>query len=147
METWRLQELCFKPCYKWNTFNTSEVKSIKSVKFLVLNLIISGIPSIPWNWTIYFKRGWIVLNLVINGIPSILNSKNKLFIHFYAEVLNLVINGIPSIHKKLTVISEMKDVVLNLIINGIPSILYTNMVIKNMDMSFKPYYKWNTFNT
>ena len=37
--------------------------------------------------------------------------------------------------------------VLNLIINGIPSILFLdNMRIKHM-YGFKPYYKWNTFNT
>ena len=37
--------------------------------------------------------------------------------------------------------------VLNLIINGIPSIPgIASEVIKEFD-SFKPYYKWNTFNT
>ena len=49
------------------------------------------------------RRGWmedyfIVLNLVINGIPSILlytNGENQRKF----QVLNLVINGIPSIQK------------------------------------------------
>ena len=37
----------FKPCYKWNTFNTvSEDKTNKTIS--VLNLVISGIPSIHW---------------------------------------------------------------------------------------------------
>ena len=38
---------CFKPYYKWNTFNTVTMSfaSCKLVK--VLNLIINGIPSIP----------------------------------------------------------------------------------------------------
>ena len=43
---------------------------------LVLNLVISGIPSIQykiiWRYTIMIK----VLNLVISGIPSILITKN-----------------------------------------------------------------------
>ena len=38
--------------------------------------------------------------------------------------------------------------VLNLIINGLPSILYQNTVRKHYsEYSFKPYYKWITFNT
>ena len=36
----------FKPCYKWNTFNTVLEKRIVNVLFLVLNLVINGIPSI-----------------------------------------------------------------------------------------------------
>ena len=42
------------------------------------------------------KWGYIVLNLVINGIPSIQSLKKKL-LKSWLEVLNLVINGIPSI--------------------------------------------------
>ena len=38
-------------------------------------------------------------------------------------------------------------IVLNLIINGIPSILLYELDINNICCSFKPYYKWNTFNT
>ena len=37
--------------------------------------------------------------------------------------------------------------VLNLIINGIPSIQFGNEFTKSYWLSFKPYYKWNTFNT
>ena len=37
--------------------------------------------------------------------------------------------------------------VLNLIINGIPSILQIKGVLTYPLQSFKPYYKWNTFNT
>ena len=38
--------------------------------------------------------------------------------------------------------------VLNLVINGIPSILKTTLLVMRMqDLSFKPCYKWNTFNT
>ena len=37
----------FKPCYKWNTFNTEKMAielTMENVE--VLNLVISGIPSI-----------------------------------------------------------------------------------------------------
>ena len=37
--------LSFKPCYKWNTFNT-EMTLLQRVSGTVLNLVISGIPSI-----------------------------------------------------------------------------------------------------
>ena len=36
----------FKPCYKWNTFNTKNRRSDIQDKIQVLNLVISGIPSI-----------------------------------------------------------------------------------------------------
>ena len=44
---------------------------------------------------------------------------------------------------------RLSDMVLNLIINGIPSILDWKKLIISMIalVSFKPYYKWNTFNT
>ena len=41
---------------------------------------------------------------------------------------------------------NVKDV-LNLIINGIPSILKNGQQDKEISYGFKPYYKWNTFNT
>ena len=37
---------CFKPCYKWNTFNTWIIKHTRNWA-IVLNLVINGIPSIP----------------------------------------------------------------------------------------------------
>ena len=38
---------CFKPYYKWITFNTAEVDRLNKIEFdLVLNLIINGLPSI-----------------------------------------------------------------------------------------------------
>ena len=38
---------CFKPYYKWNTFNTDAAKGGYALKDInVLNLIINGIPSI-----------------------------------------------------------------------------------------------------
>ena len=40
--------LCFKPYYKWITFNTVNETTEKAIKELeVLNLIINGLPSIP----------------------------------------------------------------------------------------------------
>ena len=64
-------------------------------------------------------------------------------------VLNLVINGWPSIHstsKKF--IRVCGSSVLNLVINGWPSILNpkTNDYYEQV-VSFKPCYKWMTFNT
>ena len=35
----------FKPCYKWNAFNTIKEKDSDSIS-LVLNLVINGMPSI-----------------------------------------------------------------------------------------------------
>ena len=43
---WSLVCLGFKPCYKWNTFNTDTIDTVEFVKSKVLNLVISGIPSI-----------------------------------------------------------------------------------------------------
>ena len=39
------------------------------------------------------------------------------------------------------------NVVLNLIINGIPSIQKKAITEEGITNRFKPYYKWNTFNT
>ena len=36
----------FKPCYKWNTFNTQKTKKELNSCIFVLNLVINGIPSI-----------------------------------------------------------------------------------------------------
>ena len=61
----------------------------------VLNLVISGIPSIPsWRSICRKKEEW-VLNLVISGIPSILVVAR--YQKGIQPVLNLVISGIPSI--------------------------------------------------
>ena len=46
---------CFKPYYKWITFNTDIAKEIQAKVIVdVLNLIINGLPSILNNW----KRDW-----------------------------------------------------------------------------------------
>ena len=63
-------------------------------------------------------------------------------------VLNLIITGIPSIRLKMKVTKRDTKRVLNLIITGIPSILYLAVKEdKEILVSFKPYYNWNTFNT
>ena len=91
-----------------------------------------------------------VLNLVINGIPSILRLKDKFNSLFGIRVLNLVINGIPSILPKRNIWKRYEGQVLNLVINGIPSI-HEDLVEMGFSWklltSFKPCYKWNTFNT
>ena len=42
---------------------------------------------------------------------------------------------------------EISDNVLNLIINGLPSIHFGDKIPMQVWKSFKPYYKWITFNT
>ena len=42
----RLGKSSFKPCYKWNTFNTTDYCPKEKVWVEVLNLIITGLPSI-----------------------------------------------------------------------------------------------------
>ena len=60
----------FKPCYNWNAFNTYDLNMVVEMLQGVLNLIISGIPSIPkLEW--WFIFCWCVLNLIISGMPSI----------------------------------------------------------------------------
>ena len=66
------------------------------------------------------------------------------------KVLNLIINGIPSIQNNDSYKRKSYEgKVLNLIINGIPSILSwkRKLVTNTTSICFKPYYKWNTFNT
>ena len=87
----------FKPCYKWNTFNTKKITSNCSLELAkVLNLVISGIPSILTNPMSEDWKDFSVLNLVISGIPSILGLTID-FATLALPVLNLVISGIPSI--------------------------------------------------
>ena len=64
-------------------------------------------------------------------------------------VLNLIINGLPSIQEEAKKYQDkVLNIVLNLIINGLPSILMDDMIDKKETiLSFKPYYKWITFNT
>ena len=38
--------LCFKPYYNWNAFNTADNYNNPQYKYVVLNLIITGMPSI-----------------------------------------------------------------------------------------------------
>ena len=44
--SWFFLCYCFKPYYKWNTFNTDVIECV-FCEDNVLNLIINGIPSIP----------------------------------------------------------------------------------------------------
>ena len=85
-----------------------------------------------------------VLNLVISGIPSILA---KIYLAVSEDkVLNLVISGIPSIQSSWSS-SILNLLVLNLVISGIPSIHKKGATKGLTQYSFKPCYKWNTFNT
>ena len=88
---------------------------------LVLNLIITGIPSIPVQEI--FEHGTLmaVLNLIITGIPSIpwLECyKSRFWIGFKPYYNWNTFNTLKDIGQFLENV-----VVLNLIITGIPSIL------------------------
>ena len=65
----------------------------------------------------------------------------------YAKVLNLVINGWPSIQWKELYKGGGINVVLNLVINGWPSRHLEIQFYEDDFHSFKPCYKWMTFNT
>ena len=65
-----LSVLGFKPCYKWITFNTDSKHLKFNINYLVLNLVINGLPSILKDLNNKVGR-FFVLNLVINGLPSI----------------------------------------------------------------------------
>ena len=89
--------ISFKPCYKWNALNTCWSNMCKRWREFqsVLNLVISGMPSIllyELCWAIWL---W-VLNLVISGMPSIPGIGGS-FANWLLEVLNFVISGMPSI--------------------------------------------------
>ena len=48
-EIWLQVDSCFKPYYKWITFNTN-LKPIQNQITEVLNLIINGLPSILYRY-------------------------------------------------------------------------------------------------
>ena len=87
-----------------------------------------------------------VLNLIITGIPSILEVSwfgevisSKSFKPYY--------NWNTFNTNKEADMIEIEPLVLNLIITGIPSI-HRDIDSKNTKgYGFKPYYNWNTFNT
>ena len=63
--------MCFKPYYKWMTFNTIIIMYTIVYKGGVLNLIINGWPSILYIVILHTAPSVFVLNLIINGWPSI----------------------------------------------------------------------------
>ena len=64
--------MSFKPYYNWNTFNTMVATIAAIMLVAVLNLIITGIPSIQGMSFMELISLFRVLNLIITGIPSIL---------------------------------------------------------------------------
>ena len=48
----------FKPYYNWNTFNTSVIDNHHPYYNIVLNLIITGIPSILRKSNLYHMTKW-----------------------------------------------------------------------------------------
>ena len=166
-------ESCFKPYYKWITFNTIFEKSggklyafsfkpyYKWITFNTLNLK-------------YIPKVLGVLNLIINGLPSILKLEmillTALMLSFKPYYKWITFN---TLEKKKQEIRERESFkpyykwitfntvgvnrdflsnienVLNLIINGLPSIQRLSICCNHTINSccFKPYYKWITFNT
>ena len=86
--------MCFKPYYNWNAFNTLRLLS-KSIRLGVLNLIITGMPSILLvgisreKMSDGFKPyyNWNAFNTLVK----------KLLNGMQMKVLNLIITGMPSI--------------------------------------------------
>ena len=70
----------FKPYYNWNTFNTQIYVLYVNTYNMVLNLIITGIPSILKDQNMFTDNVSEVLNLIITGIPSI---QGKLYLSLH----------------------------------------------------------------
>ena len=90
--------------------------------YRVLNLIINGIPSIPWKKSQSYSEDVVCFKPYYKW--NTFNTHNGNRFEMVKTVLNLIINGIPSI----------------------PTII-ANDGLYSMKTGFKPYYKWNTFNT
>ena len=120
--------MSFKPCYKWNTFNTKKLPTGTFEYMLVLNLVINGIPSI-------LQKG-AQLTAPNTGFKpcykwNTFNTEND-FLIYLLEI------GFKPCYKWNTFNTVLKQVmteeeldVLNLVINGIPSILPVNAVVTN----------------
>ena len=147
---WNMLSNSFKPYYKWITFNTHACLLIDFFGLaLVLNLIINGLPSILKASSLTISPVFLVLNLIINGLPSIQflftrydGAKLTCFKPYYKWI---TFNTKTYLSGKLLTYSAL---VLNLIINGLPSIQNSENLVNRVSLqSFKPYYKWITFNT
>ena len=86
-----------------------------------------------------------VLNLIINGLPSIQYFFED--IYGYDEVLNLIINGLPSIHKLFSIILCISLISFKPYYKWITFNTFGHLLRKMQLLCFKPYYKWITFNT
>ena len=88
-----------------------------------------------------------VLNLIITGIPSIqwlIGMRQKLIL----MVLNLIITGIPSILEDIGLIAVQQLLSFKPYYNWNTFNTRINASFDNpLDLCFKPYYNWNTFNT
>ena len=114
----------FKPYYKWITFNTTQNNAFLQYFDIVLNLIINGLPSILKYLTSVMSIGLLSFKPYYKWITFNTVSTTVEVQPVAVEVLNLIINGLPSIPL---------------------SICHCKLFFPNQ--SFKPYYKWITFNT
>ena len=139
---------CFKPCYKWNAFNTQDDVNFASDIAKVLNLVINGMPSIQRLKSLSFSVGLKVLNLVINGMPSIpkdiqkwnRSSSSSSFKPCYKWNAFNTLGLLPSI---LLVLWGFKPCYKWNAFNTMTDTWLQMIILK----SFKPCYKWNAFNT
>ena len=117
-------EYSFKPYYKWITFNTRKEKE--------------SIWRSRYSFKPYYK--WITFNT--KSWTRYVNTASTSFKPYYKWItFNTGGN-----HENFRCICWYW--VLNLIINGLPSIHYAKKYgFENYIPSFKPYYKWITFNT
>ena len=97
---------CFKPCYKWNTFNTLVIQTVNCLWLYVLNLVISGIPSIQR--IIYYSNSRSNKSFKPCYKWNTFNTRTS-YVAVMDErfVLNLVISGIPSIQKNLVLLLDL----------------------------------------
>ena len=94
------------------------------------------------------KKNFIkVLNLIISGLPSILSTVAIVLSKLLLLVLNLIINGLPSIHtktfEKIFKLLGFKPYYKWITFNTGNLVAHCG----ENGLSFKPYYKWITFNT
>ena len=85
-----------------------------------------------------------VLNLIITGIPSIPKAENPFSVNFL--VLNLIITGIPSIRYAYDD-NTLKKICFKPYYNWNTFNTLFIAATKKGFKCFKPYYNWNTFNT
>ena len=141
-----MREKSFKPYYNWNTFNTIRDNLENWPKYLSFKPYYNWNTFNTWIIGIFNPYALFhVLNLIITGIPSILYRLTYKFSHNYSFKPYYNWNTFNT--EEVERLNELEFEVLNLIITGIPSIQKRHDWWWEKIYGFKPYYNWNTFNT